>query len=259
MATTMVTVNVPDGVYAGNEFVLEYEGQQLSVVCPEGCGPGDEINLEIPAASGGAGSGDAPPPSTVEVTIPDGCFPGMEFTVDFNGRTFNIAVPDGCEPGQPLQVEVPPEDPPPEQPSSSSAHEQQRPPPPPPPPPPPQPKPDANKYGNLHIPPFRGGPNATANPNSVAGKNADWQPAGSLFAMGPSEGFGREAGDFHIGQLVQVSRSDGSWTYGKIMDYDPTADTYSVMTRAGPKHFVDRADLTDDIVVNPSDGSCAQQ
>ena len=120
-------------------------------------------------------------------------------------------------------------------------------------------KPDANKYGNLHIPPFRGGPNATANPNSVAGKNADWQPAGSLFAMGPSEGFGREAGDFHIGQLVQVSRSDGSWTYGKIMDYDPTADTYSVMTRAGPKHCIERDDITDDIVVNPSDGSCAQQ
>ena len=55
MATTMVTVNVPDGVYAGNEFVLEYEGQQLSVVCPEGCGPGDEINLEVPAAPGGGG------------------------------------------------------------------------------------------------------------------------------------------------------------------------------------------------------------
>ena len=221
------------------------------MVCPEGCGPGDEINLEIPAASGGAGSGDAPPPSTVEVTIPDGCFPGMEFTVDFNGRTFNIAVPDGCEPGQPLQVEVPPEDPPPEQPSSSSAHEQQRP------PPPPRRRRRSRGANDTATCTFaRGGPNATANPNSVAGKNADWQPAGSLFAMGPSEGFGREAGDFHIGQLVQVSRSDGSWTYGKIMDYDPTADTYSVMTRAGPKHCIERDDITDDIVVNPT---CAQQ
>ena len=32
----------------------------------------------------------------------------------------------------------------------------------------------------------------------------EWAPATSLFAMGPSEGFGKEAGEFHIGQLVQV-------------------------------------------------------
>ena len=36
MATTMVTVNVPDGVFEGQEFMLEYEGQQLAVTCPEG-------------------------------------------------------------------------------------------------------------------------------------------------------------------------------------------------------------------------------
>jgi hypothetical protein len=57
----------------------------------------------------------------------------------------------------------------------------------------------------------------------------------------------------------QVTRTDGSWTYGKVMDYDVNGDTYSVMTRAGPKHMVEREAITDDIVVNPSDGSCAQQ
>ena len=36
----MVTVNVPDGVFEGQEFLLEYEGQQLTVCCPDGCGPG---------------------------------------------------------------------------------------------------------------------------------------------------------------------------------------------------------------------------
>ena len=45
----------------------------------------------------------------------------------------------------------------------------------------------------------------------------------------------------------------------QIMDYDDMGDTYSVMTRAGPKHFVEREAISDDIVVNPSDGSCAQQ
>lgn len=86
-------------------------------------------------------------------------------------------------------------------------------------------------------------------------------------------------GDFAVGQLVQVgaidlfppknrittirgfqvTRSDGSWTYGKVMDYDSGGDTYTIQTKAGPKYFVERADITEDIVTNPSDGSCAQQ
>lgn len=43
------------------------------------------------------------------------------------------------------------------------------------------------------------------------------------------------------------------------MAYDSGGDTYSVMTRGGVKHFVERADLTDDVIENPSDGTCAQQ
>jgi hypothetical protein len=98
-------------------------------------------------------------------------------------------------------------------------------------------------------------------PSCSWGSGSSSQPT-SLFAIGVGTGdgtFGNPAGDFHVGQLVQVSRSDGSWTYGKIMAYDAGGDTYSVMTRAGAKHFVERSYLTDDVVVNPSDGSCAQQ
>ena len=105
-------------------------------------------------------------------------------------------------------------------------------------------------------------PAGTSDPPSCSwGSGSSSQPT-SLFAIGvgTSDGtFGSPAGDFHVGQLVQVSRSDGSWTYGKIMAYDHGGDTYSVMTRAGAKHFVERSYLTDDVVVNPSDGSCAQQ
>jgi len=93
-----VTVNVPAGVYPGEEFTLEYEGTQLSVVCPAGCRPGDAINLTV----------DMPPAqSAVNVVVPNGCYPGDDFTVDFNGQTFNIAVPDGCYPGDEISVEVP--------------------------------------------------------------------------------------------------------------------------------------------------------
>ena len=100
MATTMVTVNVPDGVYEFEEFIMEWEGQSLSVVCPAGCGPGSEINLEVPTTSGA-------PPAQVEVVVPDGCYPGTEFTVEFDGQTFNVGVPEGVRPGMALLVDVP--------------------------------------------------------------------------------------------------------------------------------------------------------
>jgi hypothetical protein len=172
--------------------------------------------------------------------------------------------------------------------------------------------------------------------NSV-NADAKWNTvAGDLFSALPSEGFGKEAGDFAIGQLVQVgdrtqiaspkalltprlrssragralrwqpsqyasahhgarsspqvARSDGSWTYGKIMDYDPSGDVYSVMTKRGlkrgpglllmtpliasliasliisqvmtkrgPKYFVEKSDITEDVCINPGNGGCAQQ
>ena len=97
-----VTVTVPGGVYAGHDFDVEYEGQQLTVTCPDGCGPGDEIDLEMPTS----GEGGAPP-QAVDVTVPDGCVPGDEITVDFDGRSFDVVVPDGLSPGMTCTVEVP--------------------------------------------------------------------------------------------------------------------------------------------------------
>jgi len=270
MATTMVVVAVPDGVYEGHEFVLEYGGQQLTVCCPDGCGPGDEINLEVPAGDEDSSTGAAPPPNLVDVAVPDGCCPGMEFTVEFEGRSFNITVPDGVNAGEMLTVEVPAaEDAP------SPAPE------------PKQPAPGKQKMqiSNMEIPAFRGGSSASQAPkrekldaakyldgldipayrgpmkgvtaNSV-NAHAKWAPATNLFDMGPDQGYGRAAGDFKVGQLVQVLRSNGSWTYAKMMDYDPLGDVYSVMTKAGPKYFVERDDITLEVVENPS-GGCAHQ
>lgn len=95
-----VTVAVPDGVYEGQMFTMEYNGQSLEVVCPDGCGPGDEINLTVDAPAGCA-------PKSVVIVVPDGCYAGDEFTVEFEGASFNIAVPDGVGPGQEITVEVP--------------------------------------------------------------------------------------------------------------------------------------------------------
>lgn len=281
-AATMVTVTVPDGVFEGQEFLLEYEGQQLAVCCPDGCGPGSDITLEVPVATGAGGSGAAPP-NLVDVAVPDGCFEGMEFTVTFEGREFNITVPDGVSPGEMITVEVPPgpeddgrspglpkspalrksplpaeEQPPPKPkapmdlkeipafrgaPSGAPSGQQK--------------KPSASKYlAGLDIPAYRG-PLKGVTHNSV-NAHAKWEPASNLFDMGPDQGYGRPAGEFHIGQLVQVERSNGTWTYAKMMDYDPSGDTYTVMTKAGPKYFVERDYITAETIENPH-GGCAQQ
>ena len=97
-----VTVTVPDGIYEGQEFLLEYEGQQLAVICPDGCAGGDDIDLEVPIATGGAAA-----PNLVDVAVPEGCFAGSEFTVTFGDQEFNITVPDGVNPGEMMTVEVP--------------------------------------------------------------------------------------------------------------------------------------------------------
>ena len=106
LAMAMVTVNVPEGVYEGQEFLLTYEGQELMVCCPDGCGPGDEITLEVPAVEAPTGA-CSEAPALVDVCVPEGCFAGMVFTVTFDGTSFDITVPEGVQPGEMLTVEVP--------------------------------------------------------------------------------------------------------------------------------------------------------
>ena len=91
--------------------------------------------------------------------------------------------------------------------------------------------------------------------------SGQWSSSHSLFNMHPLEGFGLPAGEFQVGQLCQIysERYDTMWRYGKIMSFDSKNEVYSVMTREGPSHSVPRERLTDDIVTNPEDGSCAQQ
>ena len=313
MATQEVEVTVPEGIFAGDEFLLEFDGQQLSVVCPDGCQGGDAINLQIPVNDAPAEGAADGAPNQVQVVVPEGCYPGDEFTVEFDGQSFNIGVPDGCGPGSELMVDVPQAEAAAPEPASTSSSSR------------------ANiNPREMKIPPYRGKDGKV--------KSSEWHGSSSLFSMGPAEGFGNPAGIYHVGQLVQVrrripllwscmvcymtvpptvsvlvsgmlvtwacwvcwclghaadlgvlladvllygraavwacvlsccwagqgmhprahalacahraaacsrppdaiqvTRSDGSWTYGKIMEYDDLGDNYSIMTRAGPKHMV---------------------
>ena len=45
------------------------------------------------------------PSSLIDVVVPEGCTPGMEFAVSIEGTTFNVTVPDGVSPGDTMTVE----------------------------------------------------------------------------------------------------------------------------------------------------------
>ena len=45
--------------------------------------------------------------TSVEILVPEGCFAGTEFTVDWGDTSYNIMVPDGVTPGQLLAIELP--------------------------------------------------------------------------------------------------------------------------------------------------------
>lgn len=96
-----IEVCVPENVLAGDSFLVEFEGQQISAVCPKGCLPGSILSIDwAPYAQEAL-------PELIEVTVPDGYRPGMEFPVLFEGHEFNVMVPEGCEAGAAVIVERP--------------------------------------------------------------------------------------------------------------------------------------------------------
>lgn len=64
-STQPVEICVPDGVYEGQPFTVDFNGVNFEIVCPDGCGPGDNIVVELPAA-------DDPPPPPAEPPAADG-------------------------------------------------------------------------------------------------------------------------------------------------------------------------------------------
>jgi hypothetical protein len=104
-----IEVCVPEGVTAGDEFRVEWDGETVLAVCPKGMRAGDIVSLHLdwPVAPPLEDSTARNALPQIEVTVPLGCYPGMEFLVDFEGQTFYVAVPDGCGPGTAVTVEAP--------------------------------------------------------------------------------------------------------------------------------------------------------
>ena len=51
-ALQAVELVVPDGVWAGELFSVDFDGQTFEIACPDGCGPGSTIVVELPTGSG---------------------------------------------------------------------------------------------------------------------------------------------------------------------------------------------------------------
>ena len=285
------TVSCPSGCGPGDAIVIEVDSpagpsagapQQVEITIPDGCFPGDQFSVQL---------GD----HTFDVAVPDGCLPGQALLIavpDDGGETGaadNNAETRDADLARQLQEENPgtwacaactflnseprtvcdvcgtarstgnAED----DPATRSAQEQE----------------DAELARRLQGAELRessnvsnvtggggfgGGGGTGLGGGGYSGSSSTAAPPEqptSLFAtsVGTDDGtFGKACGDFHVGQLVQVTRSDGSWTYGKVISYDEGGDNYSVMTKAGPKHFVERDDITAETLVNPH-GGCAQQ
>ena len=50
----VVVVEVPNDVVEG-KFMCEYNGKYYEIACPDGCGPGTELDVHLP--EGGLGKG----------------------------------------------------------------------------------------------------------------------------------------------------------------------------------------------------------
>ena len=59
-AMTLVSLTVPDGLYAGMEMNVDWGGLAYTIIVPDGSAAGDEIDIELPALE--AANPTAPPP-----------------------------------------------------------------------------------------------------------------------------------------------------------------------------------------------------
>ena len=118
----LLQVEVPAGLYSGDDMTINYQGQDFSVVVPDGVAAGMLIELDLPVGEPSEPVAEENPTTEqVQIVIPDGLWPGDPFVVTTAAGDFEIAVPDGCGPGDTIEVTLPV--PPPDAPASATATE----------------------------------------------------------------------------------------------------------------------------------------
>ena len=95
----LIETCVPDGLRAGDEFICEVESRTFHVCVPEGSAGGSMIQVDLPT--------EEELDTLVEVVVPNGCWPGDWFQVQYDGMDFEIAVPEMSAPGDVVKVQLP--------------------------------------------------------------------------------------------------------------------------------------------------------
>ena len=213
MATTSVTITVPDGVGPGEEFAVEWGGLSYNIAVPHGVGPGQELQIDLPALEESLRE-EAPPAApgmtSVTIVVPDGLLPGQEFAVEWGGLSYNIAVPDGVLGGQDLQIELPALDE--SAPSGRSFREE----------PAPAPVPASSAMEGV----FGGGGGAFDLCGLGLDLDAVMQDAieGEVAVVAEFEAW-KPAGEHYIGKAIKVQRSNGDWSDATVVEYDEIMET----------------------------------
>lgn len=213
MATTAVTLTVPDGVVSGEEFAVEWGGLSYNIAVPYGVGPGQDLQIELPALE--ESLRDEVPPATpgmtsVTIVVPDGLLPGQEFAVEWGGLSYNIAVPDGALGGQDLQIELPVLD---ESARSGGSYREE---------PAPALAPASSATDGL----FGGGGGALDLMGLGLDLDAVMQDAieGEVAVVAEFEAW-KPAGEHYIGKAIKVQRSNGDWSNATVVEYDEVMET----------------------------------
>ena len=228
----LIEVTVPNDCYPGDSFLVEWAGESLTVVVPEDGYGGMTLAVEV-------GGGDGiEATSEVEVVVPDGCYPGDEFTVEYGESAFIVSVPDGSAPGDSIIVQPPPECLPPETADQQQRQQQQQP---------------ANSSccsssSSSAVTTSRSRSETVAAP-SAGGLTTNAEGKGLNLALSVCGGLTlslalQTAPTHPIGSTMEVLRSDGLWSLCTIKDYEWRGVTYTVqLTDLRLKYFVEEDDL----------------
>ncbi|KAL1512413.1 hypothetical protein AB1Y20_005669 [Prymnesium parvum] len=204
----------------------------VEVIVPEGCAAGESFLVETD--DGGTFSVLVPPDGypgmplllelpdaqPLEVIVPSGVFPGDSFLVEHAGETFSVEVPDGCEPGSPMRVDVP------------------------------RAPPCVAESGEA-----RASADGKGRPASLTVDATEEKPKGKLALSlalfgGLSLNLSLDAtARFHLGQQVEVYRTDGYWSLATVREFEPYGFTYTVELEDGRmKYLVEEEELRPPVI-----------
>ena len=106
----LAAVDWPGGKALVHPVSSPLTGERNNLISPYTVAEEAAMRTQLEASSGVGGdafelSEGAAPSSLIDVVVPEGCTPGMEFAVSIEGTTFNVTVPDGVSPGETITVE----------------------------------------------------------------------------------------------------------------------------------------------------------